>query len=129
MTEGGRAAARRERSVAQVRDALRRLYRAFVAWYSLYDDDEDERRAREAEVARLLAELSRIYPPRSVWLEAGTREAVEGFVSTARELRRNLHAEIEARGYAAARAEMERRVGRELGPLKREAFEALEAER
>lgn len=125
----GRAAGRRERSAAEVRDAVARLYRAFVAWCSLYDDDAAEQEAREAEVCRLLAELSRVYPPRSVWLGPGTREAVERFVSLAGELRRDMGGEIRARGYPGARPELERRVGRELGPLKREALGALESER
>jgi hypothetical protein len=120
---------RRQSAVIEIREHLRRLYRGFVGWVSLYGDaedhDEEERRER---VVRLLDELSRQYLPRSVWLMEGNRKKMENFLSGAEELCSEFSAEIEQRGYPRVRRSMEQRVSKRLRPLKKEAESGLEAE-
>lgn len=120
---------RRRSAVAEIREHLARLYRAFVAWASLYGevDDRDERERRER-VIGLLDELSNHYLPRSVWLSEGSRKKIESFVERAERLCSEFSAEIEGQGYPRSRRRMERRVSKKLRPLKAEAESGLEAE-
>jgi hypothetical protein len=126
--EGGRVGRRRS-AVVEVRKHLAELYRAFVWWTSLYGDVEDhyEKEKRER-VIDLLDELSNQYLPRSVWLTEGCRKKVENFVSRSEELCSEFSAEIEERGYPRVKRSMERRVSKQLRPLKTEAESGLEAE-
>jgi hypothetical protein len=126
--EGGRVGRHRS-AVVEVRKHLAELYRAFVWWTSLYGDVEDhyEREKRER-VIDLLDELSNQYLPRSVWLTEGCRKKVENFVSRSEELCSEFSAEIEERGYPRVKRSMERRVSKQLRPLKTEAESGLEAE-
>ena len=126
--EGGRVGRRRS-AVVEVRKHLAELYRAFVWWTSLYGDVEDhyEKEKRER-VIDLLDELSNQYLPRSVWLTEGCRKKVENFVRRSEELCSEFSAEIEERGYPRVKRSMERRVSKQLRPLKTEAESGLEAE-
>jgi hypothetical protein len=126
--EGGRVGRRRS-AVVEVRKHLAELYRAFVWWTFLYGDVEDhyEKEKRER-VIDLLDELSNQYLPRSVWLTEGCRKKVENFVRRSEELCSEFSAEIEERGYPRVKRSMERRVSKQLRPLKTEAESGLEAE-
>jgi hypothetical protein len=126
--EGGRVGRHRS-AVVEVRKHLAELYRAFVWWTSLYGDVEDhyEKEKRER-VIDLLDELSNQYLPRSVWLTEGCRKKVETFVRRSEELCSEFSAEIEERGYPRVKRSMERRVSKQLRPLKTEAESGLEAE-
>ena len=126
--EGGRVGRRRS-AVVEIRKHLVGLYRGFVWWSSLYGDVEDhyEKEKRER-VIDLLDELSNQYLPRSVWLTEGCRKKVENFVSRSEELCSEFSAEIEERGYPRVKRNMERRVSKQLRPLKTEAESGLEAE-
>ena len=130
MEAGRNRTERRERAAAEVRDLLAQLYRSFVLWGSVYvgtdhHDEQDEMRER---VARLLGEFSGHYLPRTVWLEEATRKKIEVFLKKSESLYREHSAEIEQQGYAQVRARMTKRVSKELGPLRKEAESALEAE-
>ena len=126
--EGGRVG-RHQSAVVEIRKHLAELYRAFVWWTSLYGEVEDhyEKEKRER-VIDLLDELSNQYLPRSVWLTEGCRKKVENFVSRSEELCSEFSAEIEERGYPRVKRSMERRVSKQLRPLKTEAESGLEAE-
>jgi len=126
--EGGRVGRRRS-AVVEVRKHLAELYRAFVWWTSLYGDVDDhyEKEKRER-VIDLLDELSNQYLPRSVWLREGCRKKVENFVRRSEELCSEFSAEIEERGYPRVKRSMERRVSKQLRPLKTDAESGLEAE-
>ena len=120
---------RRRSAVVETRKHLAELYRSFVWWTSLYGEVDDyyelERRER---VVNLLDELSNQYLPRSVWLTEGCRKKVEDFVRRSEELCSEFSAEIEQRGYPRVKRSMERRVSKQLRPLKTEAESGLEAE-
>ena len=126
--EWGRVGRRRS-AVVEVRKHLAELYRAFVWWTSLYGDVDDhyEKEKRER-VIDLLDELSNQYLPRSVWLTEGCRKKVETFVRRSEELCSEFSAEIEERGYPRVKRSMERRVSKQLRPLKTDAESGLEAE-
>ena len=126
--EGGRVGRRRS-AVVEVRKHLAELYRAFVWWTSLYGDVDDhyEKEKRER-VIDLLDELSNQYLPRFVWLTEGCRKKVENFVRRSEELCSEFSAEIEERGYPRVKRSMERRVSKQLRPLKTDAESGLEAE-
>jgi hypothetical protein len=89
------------------------------------DHYEKEKRGR---VIDLLDELSNQYLPRSVWFTEGCRKKVENFVRRSEELCSEFSAEIEERGYPRVKRSMERRVSKQLRPLKTEAESGLEAE-
>ena len=130
MEAGRNRTERRERAAREVRDLLAQLYRSFVLWGSVYvgtdhHDEQDEMRER---VAKLLGEFSGHYLPRTVWLEEATRKKVEVFLKKSESLYREHSAEIEQQGYTQVRARMTKRVSKELGPLRKEADSALEAE-
>ena len=120
-------AERLHRAVGEIRQDLVGLYRAFVAWASLYEDvrEGDERERRER-VAGLLEELSNGCLPRSVWLTEATRRKVEAFLRRSGDLLSELSAEVEERG--CERAGMARRVSKKLGPLKKDLDSDLGAE-
>ena len=119
----------RRRVVAEMRELLARPYRALISWGSLYDvSDEEEQERRKEQISRSLAELSNQYLPRSMWLEPETRKKVEAFMERAGQLFEELARDVQARGYARARADIARRVTRELGPLRREVEAGLGAE-
>ncbi len=122
-------AERRRCAVGEIQDRLTRLYRAFVAWASLYGDveDHDERERRER-VVELLDGLHTGYLPRSLWLTEANRKKVEGFVQRSEELYSEFCAAIEERGYEGVRASMTKGVSKKLGPLKRDVETSLEAE-
>jgi len=126
--EGARVGQRRS-AVVEIRKHLAGLYRGFVWWASLHGevDDDYEREYRER-VVGLLDELSNQYLPRSVWLSEGSRKKVENFVRRSEELCSEFSAEIEERGYPRVKRSMERRVSKQLRPLKTEAESGLEAE-
>jgi hypothetical protein len=63
-----------------------------------------------------------------VWLSEGSRKKVENFVRRSEELCSEFSAEIEDRGYPRVRRSMERRVSKQLRPLKTEAESGLQAE-
>ncbi len=130
MEAGRNGTERRERAAAEVRGLLAQLYRSFVLWGSVYGDDDhrDEKDEMWGRVDRLLGEFSARYLPRTVWLEEATRKKIEAFLKKSESLYRELSAEIEQQGYAKVRARMAKRVSKELGPLRREAESALEAE-
>lgn len=120
---------RRERAVAEVRELLARVYRGFVAWGSLYGDvDAREERERRERVSALIGELTNGYAPRSLWLEEGTRKKIENFIRKSDDLCSRFSAEVQEYGYEKARADITRRVSKELGPLRKEAETGLEAE-
>jgi hypothetical protein len=130
MEAGRNRTERREHAAAEVRGLLAHLYRSFVLWGSVYGDadhhdEQDEMRER---VARLLGQFSGHYLPRTVWLEEPTRKKVEVFLKKSEGLYQELSTEIERQGYAQVRARMTTRVSKELGPLRKEAGSALEAE-
>lgn len=116
--------------MAEVRGLLARLYRGFVLWVSLYEDEELplEQERRRGEVARLLGEFSGNYLARSVWFEGGTRKKVERFMDKSEDLYADFVADIVDGGYARTRPAMADRVSRELGPLRKEAEASLEGE-
>lgn len=119
----------RQRVVAELRTLLARPYRDFIAWSSVYEAaDGDEQERRREQVAASLANLSRGYLPRSMWLEPGTRKKIEAFIEEANALLDELSENVEKRGYGRARASIARRVTRELGPLRKEAETGLETE-
>jgi hypothetical protein len=120
---------RREQVVAEVRDLLARLYRAFVAWGSMYGglDLRDEQELRREEVVRLLGEFPGQYLSRSVWLEQGTRKKIKRFIDKSEDLYSDFVAEIVDRGYAQTRDVMAARVSKELGPLRKDAEASLES--
>lgn len=120
---------RRRYAVEEIRFTMARLYRGFVLWASLYGDlnDADERERRE-QVDKLLDGFSRSYFPRSMWLTGETQDKIEDFTARSRELRSELSAEIDDRGYEKARARMAPRVSRKLGPMRKRVDSALEAE-
>jgi hypothetical protein len=126
--EGARVVRRRS-AVVEIRKHLAGLYRSFVWWASLYGevDDHYEKERRE-QVVGLLDDLSNQYLPRSVWLSEGSRKKVENFVRRSEELCSEFSAEIEDRGYPRVRRSMERRVSKQLRPLKTEAESGLQAE-
>ena len=126
--EGGRVGRRRS-AVVEVRKHLAELYRAFVWWTSLYGDVDDhyEKEKRER-IIDLLDELSNQYLPRSVWLTEGCRKKVETFARRSEELCSEFSAETEERGYPQVKRSMERRVSKQLRPLKTDAESGLEAE-
>ena len=126
--EGGRVGRRRS-AVVEVRKHLAELHRAFVWWTSLYGDVDDhyEKEKRER-VIDLLDELSNQYLPRSVWLTEGCRKKVETFARRSEELCSEFSAETEERGYPQVKRSMERRVSKQLRPLKTDAESGLEAE-
>jgi hypothetical protein len=121
---------RREQAVAEVRDLLARLYRAFVAWGSMYGglDLRDEQELRREEVVRLLGEFPGQYLSRSVWLEQGTRKKIKRFIDKSEDLYSDFVAEIVDRGYAQTRDVMAARVSKELGLLRKDAEASLESE-
>ena len=121
---------RRRSAVVEIREHLTRLYRGFVGWASLYGEEVDDREEleRRERVVGLLDELSKQYPPRSVWLMDGNRKKIENFVQKAEELCSEFSAEIEDRGYSRVRRSMEKRVSRKLRALKTEAEAGLETE-
>jgi len=120
---------RRRAAVVEIRKHLAGLYRGFVWWTSLHGEvDDDYERENRERVVELLNELSNQYLPRSVWLTEGGRKKVENFVRKSEELCSEFSAEIEARGYPRVRRSMERRVSKQLRPLKTEAESGLEAE-
>lgn len=121
---------RREQAVAEVRDLLARLYRAFVAWGSMYGGLElrDEQELRREEVVRLLGEFPGQYLSRSVWLEQGTRKKIKRFIDKSEDLYSDFVAEIVDRGYAQTRDVMAARVSKELGLLRKDAEASLESE-
>jgi hypothetical protein len=126
--EGGRVGRRRS-AVVEIRKHLVGLYRGFVWWSSLYGDVEDHyEKERREQVIDLLDELSNQYLPRSVWLAEDSRKKVETFVRKSEELCSEFSAEIEERGYPRVKRSMERRVSKQLRPLKTEAESGLEAE-
>ena len=120
---------RRRSAVVEIRKHLAGLYRSFVWWASLYGevDDHYEKERRE-QVVGLLDELSNQYLPRSVWLSEASRKKVENFVRRSEELCSEFSAEIEERGYPRVKRSMERRLGKQLRPLKTEAESGLQAE-
>ncbi len=122
-------AERRQRAVGEIQDRLTKLYRAFVAWVSLYGDVEhqDERERRENVVANLDG-LYNGYLPRSLWLTEASRKKVEGFVQRSEDLYSEFCAAIEERGYEEARADMANRVSKRLGPLRKDVESSLEEE-
>jgi hypothetical protein len=126
--EGARVDRRRS-AVVEIRKHLAGLYRSFVWWASLYGevDDHYEKERRE-QVVGLLDELSNQYLPRSVWLSEGSRKKVENFVRRSEELCSEFSAEIEERGYPLVKRSMERRLSKQLRPLKTEAESGLQAE-
>jgi hypothetical protein len=120
---------RRRAAVVEIRKHLAGLYRGFVWWTSLHGEvDDDYERENRERVVELLEELSNQYLPRSVWLTEGSRKKVENFVRKSEELCSEFSAEIEARGYPRVRRSMERRVSKQLRPLKTEAESGLQAE-
>jgi hypothetical protein len=120
---------RRRAAVVEIRKHLAGLYRGFVWWSSLYGDVEDHyKKERRERVVRLLDELSNQYLLRSVWLTDDSRKKVETFVRRSEELCAEFSAEIEERGYPRVKRSMERRVSKQLRPLKKEAESGLEAE-
>jgi hypothetical protein len=121
---------RREQAVAEVRDLLARLYRAFVAWGSMYGGLElrDEQELRREEVVRLLGEFPGQYLSRSVWLEQGTCKKIKRFIDKSEDLYSDFVAEIVDRGYAQTRDVMAARVSKELGLLRKDAEASLESE-
>lgn len=120
---------RRRYAVEEIRFSLARLYRGFVLWTSLYGPVEDsEERERGELVDDLLDGFSRSYLPRSMWLAGETREKIEDFTEKSRELRAQLSAEVEERGYEKARARMSRRVSKKLGPMRKRVDRALQTE-
>ena len=121
---------RREQAVAEVRDLLARLYRAFVAWGSMYGglEPRDEQELRREEVVRLLGEFPGQYLSRSVWLEQGTRKKIKRFIDKSEDLYSDFVAEIVDRGYAQTRDVMAARVSKELGLLRKDAEASLESE-
>ena len=121
-------AERRRRAVGEIQDSITRLYRAFVAWASLYGDveDHDERERRER-VIELLDGLYNGYLPRSLWLTEADRKKVEGFVQRSEDLYLEFCSAIEERGYEGARASMAKRVSKRLGPLRKDVESSLEA--
>lgn len=130
IIEAGRVRAeRRRRAVGEIQDRITRLYRAFVAWASLYGDveDHDERERRER-VIELLDGLYNGYLPRSLWLTEANRKKVEGFVQRSEDLYSEFCAAIEERGYEVVRASMAKRVSKRLGPLRKDVESSLEAE-
>ena len=130
MEAGRTGTERREREAAEVRDRLAQLYRSFVLWGSVNvgADHHDEQDEMEERVARLLGAFSGHYLPRTVWLEEATRKKVEVFLMKSEILYRELSADIKQQGYAHVRARMAKRISKELGPLRKEAQSALEAE-
>lgn len=119
----------RRRVVAEMRELLARPYRDFIAWGSMYDvTDAEEQERRRERVSRSLADLSKQYLPRSMWFEPETRKKIEAFIGRAGELFEELARDVQARGYARARADIARRVTRELGPLRRETEAGLATE-
>jgi hypothetical protein len=126
---GGRSE-RRQQAVAEVRVLLAKLYRSFVAWGSLYGDQdlrEEQERSRE-EVVGLLAEFSGQYLARSMWLGQDTRKKIDRFVEKSEDLYSDFVADIEEQGYVRTRAVMATRVSKQLGPLKKGADAALNVE-
>jgi hypothetical protein len=119
---------RRRTAVVELQGHLAGLYRGFVGWASLYGDSYEDEQERRERVFLLLDELSRQYLPRSVWLTEGNRTKIETYQSTAEGLWYEFSAQIEERGYHRIRRSMEKRVSKELRPLKTEAEAALEAE-
>lgn len=120
---------RRRYAVEEIRFSMARLYRGFVLWASLYGDVHDtEERERRERVDELLDGFTRSYLPRSMWLTNETQDRIEDFTERGRELRTQLSAEIEERGYEKARARMARRVSKKLGPMRKRVDSALEAE-
>src|SRR5918999_1606962 len=118
VAEGARVE-RRRTAIVEIRKHLAGLYRGFVWLASLYGDVDDhcEKERREL-VVGLHDELSNRYLPRSVWLTEGSRMKVESFLRMSEELCSEFSAEIEARGYPRVRHSMERRVRKEMRPLK-----------
>jgi len=126
--EGARVGRRRS-AVVEIRKHLAGLYRGFVWWASLHGEvDGDYEKERREQVIDLLDELSNQYLPRSVWLAEDSRKKVETFVRKSEELCSEFSAEIEERGYPRVKRSMERRVSKQLRPLKTEAESGLEAE-
>ncbi len=119
---------RRRSAVVELRGHLAGLYRGFVGWASLYGDSYEDEQERRERVFLLLDELSRQYLPRSVWLTDGNRKKLETYQSGAEGLWYEFSAQIEERGYHRIRRSMEKRVSKELRPLKTEAEAALAAE-
>lgn len=118
---------RRRYAVEEIRFSMAKLYRAFVVWSSLYGDAHEERERREL-VDELTDLFTRCYLPRSMWLARETRERIEGFAEKSRELRTELSADIDGRGYEKARKRMSRRVSRKLGPMRKGVDRALATE-
>ncbi len=106
---------------------MAKLYRAFVLWSSHYGDGDEERERRDL-VDELIELFTRCYLPRSMWLTGETRERIEGFAAKSRELRAQLSADVEERGYEKARKRMSRRVSRKLGPMRKQVDRALATE-
>jgi hypothetical protein len=85
-------------------------------------------RRRGEIVVGLHDELFNQYLPRSVWLTEGSRKKVENFLRMSEVLCSEFSAEIEERGYPRVKHSMEKRVSKNLRPLKTEAKSGLEAE-
>lgn len=129
MTEAGRGRSdRRQRAVVEVRGLLAQLYRSFVLWGSLYENQDREEEQMRERVAALSGEFSSQYLARSMWLGQATRKKIEKFTEKARSLYSDFSTEIREQGYPRTRAVMANRVSKELGPLKKEADAALDGE-
>ncbi len=122
-------AERRQRAVGEIQNRLTKLYRAFVAWASLYGEVEDrEERERREQVLELLDGLHNGYLPRSLWITEANRKKMEGFVQRSEDLYSEFCAAIEERGYEKVRTSMAKRVTKRLGPLKKDVESSLRAE-
>ncbi len=122
-------AERRQRAVGEIQNRLTKLYRAFVAWASLYGDvEERDERERRERVLELLDALQNGYLPRSLWLTEANRKKVEGLVQRSEDLYSEFCAAIEERGYEKVRSSMDKRVSKRLGPLKKDVESSLQAE-
>ena len=119
----------RRRVVMEMRAMIARPYRDFITWGSLYDVEDRVEQGRQRDlVSWSLDNLHKRYLPRSMWLEPATRKKIEAYIEGAWALFEELSREVGDLGYARARANIVRRVTRELGPLRREAETSLGAE-